>query len=123
MKLKFSLLLICLFCIGLFSEAQTAKKKATKPATESNVEEEIPVTVTNTRRKHHLPPPPPPPIIKKDKPQPPPAPPKVEKVKFVPPVIKKDRPAPPPPPPAKPDHTKLPVPPTPETPPVPEDIV
>lgn len=121
MKLKFSLLLICLFCIGLFSEAQTAKKKVIKPAKESNVEEEIPVTVINTKHAHKIPPPPPP-VIKKDKPQPPPAPPLVEKVKFAPPVIKKDKPTPPPPP-ARPGHTKLPVPPSPETPPVPEDIV
>lgn len=120
MKLKFSLLLICLFCIGLFSEAQTTKKKATKPATETNVEEEIPVTVTNTRHKPKVPPPPRA-VIKRDKPQPP-APPAIEKVKFSPPVIKKDKPAPPPPP-VKPGHTKLPVPPSPETPPVPEEIV
>lgn len=93
MKLKLTLLLFCLLCIGLFSEAQDNKK---------------------------VPPPPPKPAIKAakfkppkivkdvDAPTPPPPPPAKARVKFSPPRIVKD--PPPPPPPAKPTKVKKAIP-------------
>jgi hypothetical protein len=76
MKLRFTLLLFCLFCIGIFSQAQQKPPIPPKPKVE-NGPDAIPVTVTSHKKaKKPLPPPPPPP--------------KAEAVKFTPPKIVKD---------------------------------
>jgi len=92
MKLRLTLVLLCLLGIGIFSHAQN-KKKTSKP-TIVNSPDEIPVTMISSK-KHHKPPPPPPPLDKYGKPLPPP---KVEVVHFKPPVIVKDEKTAPPPP-------------------------
>lgn len=104
MKLKLTLLLMCLFCIGLFVQAQ---EKTSKPGKKDKVEvldgrDALPVTVkSNKKSKVRKPPPPPPvsppPVVvrKPEQPAPPPPP---EKAKI---KVNKYM-APPPPPTAKP---------------------
>jgi hypothetical protein len=74
MKLRLSLLLFCLFGIGLFSHAQ-ARKKPAKPTVENGADA-IPVTVTSTKKAHRK-------TTTKEK-----------TVKFAPPRIVKDKPTP-----------------------------
>jgi len=107
MKLRLTLILFCLLCIGLFASPQDKKKTTANPTVE-NGPDVMPFTVTSKKKAHRQPPPPPPVMIHKDgKPLPPP---KVEAVKFSPPKIVKDAPKPPPPPPAKPTKTEPPQP-------------
>ena len=78
MSVRLTLLLFCLFGIGLFARSQD-KKHIAKPKIE-NGPDAIPVTVKSHKKSHHKPPPPPPPSMmdKKSKPMPPP------KIKDVP---------------------------------------
>ncbi len=83
MKLKLTLLLICLLGVGLLTRAQKkpVKPNSTEKVTVVDGKDAIPVTV-KSNKKSKVPPPPPPPA------------------KFTPPVIvhNPEQPAPPPPP-------------------------
>jgi len=91
MKIRLALTAFCLFCIGIFSQAQDSKKAPaqTKPTVENGADA-IPVTVTSTKKKAPPPPPPPPPSKKLQQKPPPP-----------PPPSKKLQQKPPPPPPVE----------------------
>ena len=116
MKLRLTLILFCLLCVGIFARPQHKKKVTSKPRVENGLDA-IPVTVKSNKKSHRKPPPPPPPLFDKDgKPLPLP---KVEAVKFGLPKIKKDGKKPPPPP-AKPTKTEPSQPIPPDTPPPPE---
>lgn len=58
MKLRLTLLLLCIFGIGLFSHAQNSPKKPAKPVVENGADA-IPVTVTSRKKSKAKP-------IKKD---------------------------------------------------------
>lgn len=91
MKMRLALTAFCLFCIGIFSQAQDSKKAPakTKPIVE-NGPDAIPVTVTSTRKKTPPTPPPPPPSKKiKTAPPPPPPPKNVAPKTPVPPQVQK----------------------------------
>ena len=94
MKLRLTLIILCLFWIGLFAKSQEKKRAPIKPTVENGADP-IPVIVTGNKKAHPKPPPPPPPPPPKDHkvvtPQPPP-PPKVAKADA------KSLPTPPPPP-------------------------
>lgn len=101
MKLKLTLLLMCLLGVGLFSQGQDKPSKPAKAdkITVADGKDALPVTVkSNKKSKLRKPPPPPPapPVVirKPEQPAPPPPP---EKVK-----IKMNKYVPPPPPPARP---------------------
>lgn len=102
MKLKLTLLLICLLGVGLLTRAQKTpvKAKRTEKVTVVDGKDAIPVTVKSNKKSKVPPPPPPkiqePPVVvqKPEQPAPPPPP---EKMK-----IKVNKHIPPPPPPAKP---------------------
>ncbi|MEN9684765.1 MAG: hypothetical protein RLZZ28_551 [Bacteroidota bacterium] len=98
MKLKLSLLVFALFCIGIFSHAQEKPKVPASPPKVQNGADAIPVTVTSTKKPQKPPPPPPPKPSKSEEARS--TPPKIEKVEKLPP------PPPPPPPPAKPKKEK-----------------
>jgi hypothetical protein len=72
MKLRLSLILFCLLCIGMFARSQDRKKASPKPTVENGADA-IPVIVTSTKKAHSKPPPPPPKAVK-DVPKPPPLP-------------------------------------------------
>jgi hypothetical protein len=107
MKLRLTLVIMCLLGLGLFARAQDKKKASGKPVIE-NSPDAIPVTVIGHRKTHHRKPPPPPPMLVRDKPLPPS---KVEIAKFeVPKKINHAEKPPPPPPPIGKDGKPLPPP-------------